>query len=39
MKNITEDIERFENYSDDEYDIYENHVIKNSYVNARQKVH
>jgi hypothetical protein len=39
MKLITEDIERYENYSDDEYDLYENHVTKISYINAKMKVH
>ncbi len=38
MKEITQDIERFENYSDDEYDIFENHITKNSYANAKLKV-
>jgi hypothetical protein len=37
-KIITEDIEKYENYSDDEFDIFENFKITNAYSTAKKKV-
>ncbi len=38
LKVISDDIENYENFSDDEFDIYENHLITNAYAVAKKKV-
>jgi hypothetical protein len=36
---VTEDIERYEQLSDSEFDLYENNVITNAYASAKMRVH
>ena len=38
LKEVTEDIEKYENLSDDEYYIYENNAVTNAYASAKMKV-
>lgn len=39
LNEVTEDIKRYEQLSDDEFDLYENNVITNAYANAKIRVH
>ena len=39
LNEVTEDIKRYEQLSDDEFDLYENNMITNAYANAKIRVH